>query len=236
MTDSNPDNGIIENSSVNPGSVTLNEQEYSPSSDSATGKAIDLLKKLRSQGEDYITKSLPKDKARKLAGTIGCKHGVLYNARAKILRDETKQTFENANENIDAKVDVDELLKDAKPVQPSADSKEESPSLPDAQPEQKKEFEPVPIESIQTISDVFVDTIADFYTSRGKPIPSARIKAVKETYSTTLKAYNASIPKWALIPICIALTLLVFVLPMKDDIGAGIKGLFGNSEQTEAMQ
>lgn len=236
MTDSNPDNGIVENSGVNPSSVTLNEQEYSPSADSASGKAIDLLKKLRSQGEDYITKSLPKDKAKKLAATIGCKHGVLYNARAKILRDETKQTFENANENIDAKVDVDELIKDAKPVQPSADSKGESPSLPDTQPEQKKEFEPVSIEAIQTISDVLVDTVGDFFASKGKPIPAARLKAVKETYGTTLKAYNTSIPKWALIPICLVLTLFVFVLPVKDDIAGGIKGLFGNNDKVEVQQ
>lgn len=200
-------------SSVSTESLTLKEPESS--AESATQKAIDLLKKLREQGTDYVTKPLPKAKAKELAFSLGCKQGVIYNARAKILRDESQAQ----SSDVTATVEIDDVLKNAKPLEPQPE-----------QIEEEKPFTPVPIESMRTFSDVIIDSVADLCASRGKAVPPARIDTVKKVYGVTLEAYNASIPKWALIPACLALTALVFVVPMRSEISRGLNKLLGREE------
>jgi hypothetical protein len=236
-----------ENNAISSGGqteVTLNEQEQSQAPSSATQAAIEKLKELRSQGQDFITQKLSKEKAREIAASIGnYKEGVIYNARKKLLDMETQATFEQSSKEVKAKVtvpDIDALFKDARPIEGLTPEGQQTPPQ-DAQQEQapegqqeKKQPNPVDIKTIQTISDAIHDAMGDAMRDKGKPVKPANLTAVKTTANATLEAYNASIPKWALIPILLVLEIVIFVLPWAGEIKARVEKLMKQKQQEQA--
>lgn len=216
-------------SGVNDSQFTSENPERPVSDKSGTEKAYDWLKSELAAGRDYVNKELPTKVAKDVGKMFGCKHGIVYSAREKIQNEIQKQLIDSAGKSIDADIDVDDLIKGAKEVGGGAPigggssgptgSQQELMSEP---PKEKKPPVPIDPKMLQTISDAFLGAIFDQYQEHGKEIPAEQQKTLKTTYNTTYEAYGVSIPKWALIPLCVAATIVILGLPMRREIQEGI--------------
>lgn len=250
MTNEEAPQGQNENSPVTESTVTHGEQEQPSEPASATDAAMKFLQELKGSGEDVITKPLSKKRAAEIASKLpGGPYGpgVVYNARAKLL--EKGGTAHDLPTGAGGKVivpDLDDILRGAKGVgggegeqAPAGDANAgNGPDIPapGGEPKPEKQFEPVPIETIQTIADAILEGVAGMIRDSKRTVSEKNVKALQSVYNATLEAYNASIPKAALIPICIIFSLVVFALPFAPEIKDKIKKMTGKAELPPAEE
>ncbi len=239
-----------DNSTVNDMPVTNNQQEQPMSEKGGVQKGIDLLKQLMANKEDYVNKPLSRTKAAELAGMISDaknKYSIstIYAARKKVADELQSKLTESSKKSIQAEFDIDDLIAGAKEISTDQQTTPEIGGQGGSQElitEPKKEKKPsVPIDPkmLKTVSDAFLGAVFGAYKEVGKEIPKEQQDALKTTYNTTYEAYGVSIPKWALIPLCIAATIVILGLPMRREIQEGIiaiKDMITGNNSTEALR
>lgn len=155
-----------------------------------------------------------------------------------------KKLTDNSKKSIDAEIDIDDLIAGAKEVTGGSAAASSGPAGSQQEqiiepPKEKKPPIPIDPEMLKTISDAFLGAIFDQYKEAGKEIPEAQQKALKTTYNTTYEAYGVSIPKWALIPLCVAATIVILGLPMRREIQEAIiaiKDMITGDNSTERLR
>jgi hypothetical protein len=228
----------IQNSPVTAPQVTSESSKQTPSS--ATEAAEWELEEERSQGRDYISGKLPTKVADSIAKRIKEKYNIetkkqtVYKAQGQLKEKQRETIAKTVNDNIAGEIVKDpteDLLSGAQPIKKveDADTKDAGqqqqqqtgqtpPAGATEQPTKEKTFEPINGKDLQTITDVLIEAAASACEHFGKKIPDKNIEACKVTLTTTLNAYNGSIPKQALIPITIATFGATFAPPLAGEI------------------
>jgi hypothetical protein len=215
----------------------------------ATDAARIILSEFRSQGKDFIKGSLGRKEARlvservKQRWGIDCSASAVYKAKKefkdadlkdldKALSNEIAGTVTNSDDDFSGgdSVKVEDMLKDAGDKSTTGgDSQKVEDMDGSASPlQEKKPFEAMPVDAANDIIEVCLQGVSEAYAAMQKPIAPKSLNAVTVSYQKTMEAYNASLPKWLLPVICIALTLVVFVFPFRKEI-RGL--LWGDADQ-----
>lgn len=202
-----------------------NEQPQSKMTANEAAKAV--LKELQGNGRDLIKGKCSKNDARQVAAIMRNKHGVeatpsaVWKAKKELQNAEVSEVMRSVGEGMNAKVTADDDFDGGTPIQKVEDAEGDKGSKSDGVPlgeEEKKPAEPMPIQSVQTICEVVLDSLAETMQESGMPVHPKGANASKAITNETLKAYNASMPKWLLIPITVLVLVVVFVLPARKQI------------------
>lgn len=215
----------MSDSGVNDGAPTHESSKQPQESKSASDLAVSKLKELAAAGTDFVNNPMSRKDADRLAIEFNKEHGtnikggVFYKARSMIRSGKLKEIENVVNDNIGGKVKMPEDLFDMEGAQKVEDivnggKGEQKQEINDSDLKPDKKPEPIPIENLTSIIDVCVEGVADTYKGVGIDVNPAGVRAAKTTYNQTARAYNAEIPRWVLIPLCIGVTFFVFVLPV----------------------